>query len=164
VKVIWREMAELELYNQVRFIARDKPASAEAVLETLLGSAEGLARFPDMGVQGRVDGTRELVERHKAGVRLLRELVDVGAQLLHLHAQQVNVVRQLVGLDRALALGRLRVVAGRCQRKRTEVLGLGQPAGFGLVGKVQRLGVRERRLDATVHPLRLAVTLHRHRL
>ena len=95
MKVIWREMAELELYSQVRFIARDKPASAEAVLETLLGSAEGLARFPHMGVQGRVGGTRELVVPHLPYIIVYRKMVDRVEILELLHTSRVKLVEEV---------------------------------------------------------------------
>ena len=61
MKVIWREVAEDELYNQVRVIARDKPLAAEGILDRLLDTAGRLGEFPDMGVKGREAGTRELI-------------------------------------------------------------------------------------------------------
>jgi toxin ParE1/3/4 len=95
VKVIWREMAELELYNQVRFIARDKPASAEAVLENLLRVAGGLARFPHMGVRGRVGGTRELVVPHLPYIIVYRKMADRVEILELLHTSRARLVEEV---------------------------------------------------------------------
>ena len=93
MKVIWRELAELELYNQVRFIARDKPASAEAVLEDLLCAAGGLARFPQMGVKGRVAATRELVVPSLPYIIVYRKLADRVEILELLHTARVRQVQ-----------------------------------------------------------------------
>jgi toxin ParE1/3/4 len=75
VKVIWHQGAELELYEQVGFIARDKPLAAEAILDTRLASAGRLGDFPDMGVQGRAKGTRELVVPHLPYILVYRKRV-----------------------------------------------------------------------------------------
>jgi plasmid stabilization system protein ParE len=76
VKVVWREVAEVQLYDQVGFIARDKPSTAEAILQTLTASAERLCQFPDMGVKGRVPGTRELVIPYLPYILVYRKHVD----------------------------------------------------------------------------------------
>jgi toxin ParE1/3/4 len=76
VKVIWREAAELELYDQVRFIARDKPDAAEAILDTLLDTAGRLGKFPDMGVKGRVASTRELIVPRLPYILIYRKRSD----------------------------------------------------------------------------------------
>ena len=64
MKVTWGDEAEQELYFQVRHIARDRPSSAEMVLETLLEAAARLGDFPEMGVAGRRPDTRELIVPH----------------------------------------------------------------------------------------------------
>ena len=76
MKVIWREAAELELYDQVRFVARDKPNSAESILDTLLDIAGRLGKFPDMGVKGRVASTRELIVPHLPYILIYRKRAD----------------------------------------------------------------------------------------
>jgi toxin ParE1/3/4 len=76
VKVIWREVAELELYDLVRFIARDKPDAAEAILDTLLDTAGRLGKFPAMGIKGHVAGTRELIVPHLPYILIYRKRGD----------------------------------------------------------------------------------------
>ena len=73
MKVIWREAGELELYYQVRVIARDKRDAAEAILDTLLQTAGRLGKFPDMGIKGRVAGTRELIVPHLPYILIYRK-------------------------------------------------------------------------------------------
>ena len=76
MKVIWREAAELELYDQVRVIARDKRDAAEAILDSLLDIAGRLGKFPDMGIKGRVVGTRELIVPHLPYILIYRKCGD----------------------------------------------------------------------------------------
>jgi toxin ParE1/3/4 len=76
VKVIWREAAELELYEEVGYIARDKPLTAEGILDTLLASAERLGNFPDMGFKGRDKTTRELVVPYLPYILVYRKRID----------------------------------------------------------------------------------------
>jgi len=68
--------AELELYDQVRFIARDKRDAAEAILDTLLDTAGRLGKFPHMGIKGRVGGTRELIVPHLPYILIYRKRCD----------------------------------------------------------------------------------------
>lgn len=42
------------------YIAKDNPAAAQKVVETIYSTAEKLESFPDMGKPGRVPGAREL--------------------------------------------------------------------------------------------------------
>lgn len=42
------------------YIAKDNPAAAQKVVETIYSTAEKLESFPDTGKPGRVPGTREL--------------------------------------------------------------------------------------------------------
>lgn len=42
------------------YIAKDNPAAAKKVVETIYSTAEKLELFPVMGKPGRVPGTREL--------------------------------------------------------------------------------------------------------
>ena len=44
-----------------RYIAQDNPEAAERIYTTIIAAVERLARMPNMGRPGRVDGTRELV-------------------------------------------------------------------------------------------------------
>jgi toxin ParE1/3/4 len=61
MKVIIREAAYDDLDRIYAWIAKDRPRSANAVIDRILESAGRLARFPYMGHPGRVRGTYEWV-------------------------------------------------------------------------------------------------------
>ena len=46
--------------GEEEYIAKDNPAAAQKVVETIYSTAEKLESFPDMGKPGRMPGTREL--------------------------------------------------------------------------------------------------------
>lgn len=54
------ERAFLNIAAAEEYIAKDNPAAARKVVETIYNTAEKLESFPDMGKPGRVPGTREL--------------------------------------------------------------------------------------------------------
>lgn len=61
MKVVFDPRAVEDL-EQIRFwISQDRPATADAVMERIFASVERLARFPEMGRVGKVQGTREWV-------------------------------------------------------------------------------------------------------
>jgi toxin ParE1/3/4 len=59
MNVIVRDTAYDDLDRIFAWIAKDRPRSADAVIERILQSAERLGRFPYMGHVGRARGTRE---------------------------------------------------------------------------------------------------------
>jgi toxin ParE1/3/4 len=61
MRVIIRETAYNDLDRIHSWIARDRPHSADAVIERILESAERLGRFPYIGHPGRAPGTYEWV-------------------------------------------------------------------------------------------------------
>jgi len=61
MRVIIRETAYDDLERIFAWIAKDRPRSANAVIERILESAERLGRFPYVGHSGRARGTYEWV-------------------------------------------------------------------------------------------------------
>jgi plasmid stabilization system protein ParE len=61
MKVVIREAAYDDLDRIHTWIARDRPRSADTVVDRILESADRLGRFPYMGHVGRVSGTLEWV-------------------------------------------------------------------------------------------------------
>ena len=61
MKVIIREAAYDDLDRISVWIAKDRPRSADSVIDRVLESAERLGHFPYMGHVGRVPGTYEWV-------------------------------------------------------------------------------------------------------
>jgi toxin ParE1/3/4 len=61
MRVILREAAYDDLDRIHAWIAKDRPRSADAVIDRILESAERLGRFPFMGHAGRTLGTYEWV-------------------------------------------------------------------------------------------------------
>lgn len=61
MKVIIREAAYDDLNRIYDWIAKDRPRSANAVIDRILDSANRLGSFPYMGHTGRVHGTYEWV-------------------------------------------------------------------------------------------------------
>jgi toxin ParE1/3/4 len=59
MKVIIREAAYDDLDRIYTWIAKDRPRSADAVVDRILESAERLGRFPYLGHVGRARGTYE---------------------------------------------------------------------------------------------------------
>ena len=59
MKVIIREAAYDDLDRIYAWIAKDRPRSADAVVDRILQSAERLGRFPYLGHVGRVPETYE---------------------------------------------------------------------------------------------------------
>ncbi len=63
MRVIIREAVYDDLDRIYAWIAKDRPRSAEAMIDRILESADRLGRFPHMGHVGTVAGTYEWVVR-----------------------------------------------------------------------------------------------------
>jgi addiction module RelE/StbE family toxin len=61
MKVIIREAAYHDLDRIYKWIAKDRPRSANSVIDRILENVERLGRFPFMGHIGRAPGTYEWV-------------------------------------------------------------------------------------------------------
>ena len=61
MKVRWLANAQRELEAELERIAAENEDAAVALADILHERTERLAKFPDMGRRGMVDGTRELV-------------------------------------------------------------------------------------------------------
>jgi toxin ParE1/3/4 len=61
LEIRWLKRALANLDAEAAFIARDDPAAAARVVDTIARTIDLLARHPGLGRPGRVDGTRELV-------------------------------------------------------------------------------------------------------
>jgi toxin ParE1/3/4 len=61
MRIRWTTDAADDLERIVTYILRDNPAAARNVAKTVIDGIASLARFPNMGRPGHVDGTRELV-------------------------------------------------------------------------------------------------------
>ena len=61
MKVVWAELAQHNLEEIGEYISQGSPQSAVRLLERLRIAADKLARFPEIGRTGKLEGTRELV-------------------------------------------------------------------------------------------------------
>jgi len=61
MKVIFRESAYRDLNEIYDWIARDRPAAADRVIDRIVKSTELLGHFPYIGHAGRLAGTQEWV-------------------------------------------------------------------------------------------------------
>jgi toxin ParE1/3/4 len=61
MRILVREAAYDDLNRIHAWIAKDRPRSADAVIDRILESADRLGHFPYMGHVGRVRGTYEWV-------------------------------------------------------------------------------------------------------
>lgn len=59
--VRWLPRARNNLQAIRAYIARDNPQAARAVARRIRDAADQLAGFPELGREGRVPGTRELI-------------------------------------------------------------------------------------------------------
>jgi plasmid stabilization system protein ParE len=84
MRVIIREAAYDDLDRIYAWIAKDRPRSADSVIDRILDSAERLGRFPYMGHLGRAPDTYEWVVPGLPyiivyQIRMSEELVSVDA-------------------------------------------------------------------------------------
>jgi addiction module RelE/StbE family toxin len=61
MRIVWSRRAIRHLTNVRDYIAQDSPGSAAGVATKILESVERLTKHPNLGRQGRIAGTRELV-------------------------------------------------------------------------------------------------------
>ena len=61
MKIKWLVLAEADLEEVERYISKDSPAQAVAVVLRIIEAVEILTYHPSIGRQGRVEDTRELV-------------------------------------------------------------------------------------------------------
>ena len=61
MNLLWTVKARTDLLAQLRFIAQDNPGAADKMNQLFLAKASALEHFPQMGRDGRVAGTRELL-------------------------------------------------------------------------------------------------------
>ena len=61
MEIRWLKRALANLDAEAAFTARDEPAAAARVVDTIVQTFELLAQHPGLGRPGRVEGTRELI-------------------------------------------------------------------------------------------------------
>jgi toxin ParE1/3/4 len=61
MQVVWLKRAVLDLHRIREYIRLDNPTAAEKTGARIEAAVDRLARFPEMGHPGEVEGTRELV-------------------------------------------------------------------------------------------------------
>lgn len=88
-RVLWRPMAQQDLFAIIQYIGEDSPATAKEFGEELKAKTQRLTAFPAMGKPGRIPGTRELVI-HANYIIFYRVLTDADlVEILRLkHAKQ----------------------------------------------------------------------------
>jgi len=59
-RVVWRQQASSDFYNDIAYIARENPYAADRLASKFLSATRGLANFPGKGRPGAVPTTREL--------------------------------------------------------------------------------------------------------
>ena len=83
--VEWSVFAMADRESIFDYIEADNPRAAVAVDDRIETRVEGLARFPEMGRPGRIEGTRELVisgTPYVAAYRVTGEAVRI-LRILH---------------------------------------------------------------------------------
>jgi toxin ParE1/3/4 len=62
MKIVWTRKASRHLRAAYDYWAQERsPAAADEMLDRIFSAVEMLARFPDAGRPGRIEGSRELV-------------------------------------------------------------------------------------------------------
>jgi toxin ParE1/3/4 len=61
VKIRWTAVAAEDLKSAHEYLSERSPESADALIERILSSIDLLERYPKLGREGRINGTRELV-------------------------------------------------------------------------------------------------------
>ncbi len=61
MKISYTRLALADIDQAATFIARDDPQAAKLVVERIEAAVSGLMLHPELGRQGHVQGTRELV-------------------------------------------------------------------------------------------------------
>lgn len=88
MKVVWTSGALQDRLDIWDYIAADKPSAAARMDQLFSDAAEGLASFPDLGKDGMVPGTRELLVH--VNYRLVYEIASDTVWILTLvHTSQL---------------------------------------------------------------------------
>jgi plasmid stabilization system protein ParE len=77
----WSERARQDLREALGFIARDSPTAARRVQREIRQQVSNLARFPELGREGLLVGTRELIFARLPYIAIYR-LTDNGLEIL----------------------------------------------------------------------------------
>jgi len=80
LNLYWTPLAISHLHSAYDYVAQDNVAAADSLLDRIFTVVEKLAQFPQIGRQGRVEGTRELVIAGTAFVvayRIRRGQIDI---------------------------------------------------------------------------------------
>lgn len=83
--IVWTAAALRDLAAIREFVARDNPAAADRQVRLILAAIAELPSFPQVGREGRVGGTRELVVSrtpYLVPYRVRGEMIEV-ARVLH---------------------------------------------------------------------------------
>lgn len=81
MRISYTRVALADVDQAAAFIARDDPQAAKLVVERIEAAISGLARHPELGRQGRIQGTRELAVSRTPFVvpcRIPENRIDVG--------------------------------------------------------------------------------------
>ena len=61
MKIRWTDVAAADLKSVHQYLSEHAPARADTIVDRILGGIDVLEQYPNLGRQGRIDGTRELV-------------------------------------------------------------------------------------------------------
>jgi len=61
VKICWTDVAVADLKSVYEYLSEHAPARADTIVDRILAGIDVLEQYPNLGRQGRIDGTRELV-------------------------------------------------------------------------------------------------------
>lgn len=86
--VLWLLEASHQRYDQLNYIAQENPIAAIRLDEEIEAQTESLAQNPEIGREGRVAGTRELVIARTPFLAVYRIVPDQIQILNLLHASQ----------------------------------------------------------------------------
>jgi addiction module RelE/StbE family toxin len=80
VKIRWTAGAAEDLRSAHEYVSESSPETADALIERVLSGIDLLERYPNLGREGRIKGTRELVVTGTPFVvfyRLHRDQVEI---------------------------------------------------------------------------------------
>jgi toxin ParE1/3/4 len=89
VKIVWLARAVADRDAQIGYIAKDSILAALDVGDRLMVAVARLGEYPDMGREGRVSGTRELVVGRTSLVVIYRVKAGRVEVLRVLHGAQM---------------------------------------------------------------------------
>jgi toxin ParE1/3/4 len=88
VEIVWQRRAVADLYRVCDYIRLQNPTAAQKIGTIINAAIEGLRRYPEMGRNGEVAGTRELIVTGTPYLAVYR-LHDGRLQILRiLHGKQ----------------------------------------------------------------------------